>query len=160
MTTPWACTDSISKHSATQLTGHVRPTTEAQPFLAALREAETGTAQRRLGVENEYEQAFESKQADDGTDPLTREAEEQAAALGYSAEGPGAASGAETASEPSKVAVAPPSANLTPLPPPPRRNVPPPPPPAYTTAGAPPSEGPVAPESIPRVTEPGTDKVV
>jgi hypothetical protein len=56
--------------------------------------------------------------------------------------------------------VAPPSANLAPLPLPPRRNVPPPPPPAYTTADASLPEGPMAPESSPSVTEPGTDKVV
>lgn len=56
--------------------------------------------------------------------------------------------------------MAPPSANLAPLPPPPRRNVPPPPPPAYTTADASSFEGRVAPESSPSVTESGTYKIV
>ncbi|BGP55408.1 hypothetical protein JCM8202_003735 [Rhodotorula sphaerocarpa] len=60
------------------LTGHVRPTPEAQPFLAALREAETGFAQRTLGAENQYEQNFETKTADEGSDPLTQAAEKQA----------------------------------------------------------------------------------
>ncbi|GAA5989629.1 hypothetical protein JCM10908_000560 [Rhodotorula pacifica] len=115
------------------LTGHVRPTTDSHPFLTALREAETGMAQRALGAENQYEQAFESKRAEDGSDPLVQEAEERAAALTGAGEGTeGGLPTNEAAGLPEKsasIAPAPLLDNTTPLPPPPRRNVPPPPPP-------------------------------
>ncbi|GAA6027250.1 hypothetical protein JCM8097_002525 [Rhodosporidiobolus ruineniae] len=45
------------------LTGHFRPTPEAAPLLQALRDAETGYAQRLHGAEFEYEQPFQSKDA-------------------------------------------------------------------------------------------------
>ncbi|GAA5946043.1 hypothetical protein JCM10213_006786 [Rhodosporidiobolus nylandii] len=45
------------------LTGHFRPTPEAQPLLQALRDAETGIAQRLHGQSYEFEQPFLTKDA-------------------------------------------------------------------------------------------------
>ncbi|GAA6056704.1 hypothetical protein JCM3770_006475 [Rhodotorula araucariae] len=43
------------------LTGHFKPTSAADPLYVALREAETGYAQRRHGAEFEFEQPFETQ---------------------------------------------------------------------------------------------------
>ncbi|GEM07273.1 ysc84 actin-binding domain protein [Rhodotorula toruloides] len=51
------------------LTGHFRPTSSATPFYAALRDAETGHAQRQHGAEYEFAQPFETKDA--GATPVT-----------------------------------------------------------------------------------------
>lgn len=129
-----------------QLTGHVKPTSDAHPFLAALREAETGFAQRALGAENQYEQAFESNTVETGADPLTREAEEHAA-LVTQVTGPD--------EKRSNAAVPPADATSSasaPLPPPPRRNVVPPPPPSYDAALIPDTPAPAPLNAVPVTT--------
>lgn len=55
-----------------QLTGHFRPTASATPFYEALRDAETGFAQRQHGAEYEFAQPFETKDA--GATPVTDQA--------------------------------------------------------------------------------------
>ncbi|BGO94091.1 hypothetical protein NBRC10512_003724 [Rhodotorula toruloides] len=54
------------------LTGHFRPTASATPFYEALRDAETGFAQRQHGAEYEFAQPFETKDA--GATPVTDQA--------------------------------------------------------------------------------------
>ncbi|POY74830.1 hypothetical protein BMF94_2103 [Rhodotorula taiwanensis] len=125
------------------LTGHVKPTSDAHPFLAALREAETGFAQRALGAENQYEQAFESNTVETGADPLTHEAEEHAALVAQVTEPD--EKRANTA-VPSAGAT---SSALAPLPPPPRRNVVPPPPPSYDAALIPDTPAPAPLNTVP-----------
>lgn len=61
-----------------QLTGHFKPTSAAAPLFTALRDAETGYAQRLHGAEYEFVQPFETKDsAHSGATPGTGTPEDE-----------------------------------------------------------------------------------
>ncbi|GAA6002318.1 hypothetical protein JCM10207_001061 [Rhodosporidiobolus poonsookiae] len=88
------------------LTGHFRPTYDALPLLQALREAETGVAQRSHGAEYEFTQPF---QTEDAALPEGRTAAEEPPASGTAPEAQSAGAEPPTYDAAATQSAAPPS---------------------------------------------------